>query len=83
MNPSPLVLSVIFKDVYQKSFVLLRKLHSQECIKVEDSDNFLRYLFLDKKKHENDVQKLNWEKSDKTFMIRIKIKWLHDRNYQN
>lgn len=56
MNPSPLVLSVIFKDVYQKSFVLLRKLHSQECIKVEDSDNFLRYLFLDKKKHENDVQ---------------------------
>lgn len=25
----------------------------------------------------------NWEKSDKTFMIRIKIKWLHDRNYQN
>lgn len=54
MNPSPLVLSVI----YQKSFVLLRKLHSQECIKVEDSDNFLRYLFLDKKKHENDVQKL-------------------------
>lgn len=58
MNPSPLVLSVIFKDVYQKSFVLLRKLHSKECIKVEDSDNFLRYLFLDKKKHGNDVQKL-------------------------
>lgn len=58
MNPSPLVLSVIFKDVYKKSFVLLQKLHSQECIKVEDSDNFLRYLFLDKKKHENDVQKL-------------------------
>lgn len=58
MNHYPLVLSVIFKDVYQKSFVLLRKLHSKECIKVEDSDNFLRYLFLDKKKHENDVQKL-------------------------